>query len=96
MTHLLYTGHHSNAGGDVLLSLGNGHDSLRTQRGHIVALDLQNLVPGLQPCQVSAAPFLHRQDIAGSIPTQLESKLLRPALVGRRHAENLNKERVVR
>ncbi|KAG7226450.1 hypothetical protein INR49_013862 [Caranx melampygus] len=86
---LLYAGHHSDTGGDVLLSLGDGDDSLRTQSRHIVALDLQDLVPCLQPGQVSAAALLHKQDVAGSIPTELETKILRPALVGRRHAEDL-------
>lgn len=90
--HLLYAGHHSDAGRDVLLRLGDGDESLGTQRRHIVALDLQDLVPRLQPRQVGAAALLHRQDVAGSVAAQLEAELVRPALVGRRHAEYFRDE----
>lgn len=85
---LLYAGHHSNAGRNVLLSLGNGDDSLGTQSGHIVTFNFQDLVPGLQPCQVGTAAVLHRQDVTGSVAPKLEAKVVRPTLVGRRHAED--------
>lgn len=87
-TCLLYAGHHSNAWGDVLLGLGDGNDCLWSQRRHVLALNLQNLISGLQPCQVGAAALLHRQNVAGSRAPQLEAEFLRPALVGSRHAEN--------
>lgn len=56
---LLDAGHHADAGRDVLLRLCDGDDGLRGQRGHVVALDLQDLVPGLEPGQVGAAALLH-------------------------------------
>ncbi|TNN66148.1 hypothetical protein EYF80_023626 [Liparis tanakae] len=66
--------------------------------GHILALDVHHLVPGLQASQVGTTALHHGQDVAGPSATQPEAKRLGPVLIGgweaesRRHSQSIKKE----
>lgn len=92
LTHLLDAWNYSNTGRDVSLWLGKCNDLLSTKTGNVLALNLQDLVSRLQSWQMSTASLLHSQDVAGPIPPYLKAKLLWPALVGRWHGEDCEKD----
>lgn len=67
--------------------MSQGDQRRRAEVGHVLALDVHHLVPGLEASQVGTAALHHRQDVAGPGATQSEAKRLGPVLVGGGEAE---------
>jgi len=86
-SHLFNPGHHSDAGWHRLERLSQSDQCWCAEVGHILALDVHHLVPGLQASQVGTTALHHGQDVAGPSATQLEAKRLRPVLIGGWEAE---------
>lgn len=79
--------HHPNAGWHRLERLSQSDECRCAEVGHVLALNVNYLVPRLQACQEGATALHYRQDVAGPSATQSEAKRLRPVLISGRQAK---------